>query len=468
VAAYVADRDAVGAWYRREGWLDARVTGFLEPRAEGVAVRFVARPGERPRVGEVRVTQEGRTRERVVRKAVTLKPGDLIRPRDLAESRERLAELGVFRSVEVRPEPRAGEPGRRDIHVDVASRPDVTLEYGVRYSTEGSGGAGTASSSPSGGKLQFAGGLELADPVGWGWKVRGYTLVTSDRQTWGVNLDAATFFGLRLRSQVLVYDDNDQDTQISALASDVRGITFQQTRTLLKDLTERRWHDRLRLQWGYTFKGITYVENATKGIFLEGDRAFFSLALIGDTRDSLTDPTHGAFWTAATELSRRFLGSDVDYVRLYGQAFFYVPLLGRRLVWAQGLRAGAVPGTDPQLLIENRFRAGGPTTVRGFEQNMLGPVTEEGDALGGQAVAVLNQELRFPLWKRLHGGVFWDAGNVWLLSGSFALGDLRQSVGAGLRLMFPFGPVRLEYAWVVNPRPGEPKGRLVFGLGHAF
>jgi outer membrane protein insertion porin family len=106
--------------------------------------------------------------------------------------------------------------------------------------------------------------------------------------------------------------------------------------------------------------------------------------------------------------------------------------------------------------------------VRGFEQNALGPRTAEGDSLGGQAVAIFNEELRVPLWKRIHAGVFWDAGNVWLLSGSFGLGDLRQSVGAGLRLMFPFGPIRLEYAWVVNPKPGEPKGHFVFGLGHAF
>jgi outer membrane protein insertion porin family len=468
VAAYVADRDAIGEWYRREGWPDARLTGFLEPGPDGVSVRFAARPGPRPRVGEVLVTQEGRTHEGVVRRAVTLEPGDLVRPRDLAESRERLAELGIFRSVEVRPEARAGDPQVRDILVNVAARPDVTVEYGLRYSTEGSGGAGTATSSPSGGKLQFAGGLEVANAFGRGWRTRGYTLLTPDRQTWGMNLDAATFFGLRLRSQLLVSDDNDQDIPVSGLASRVKGVTFQQTRTLVRDLSGRRWHDRLRLQWGYTFKDIVYIENATSDELLSGNRAFLSLSLVGDTRDSLTDPRRGVFYTATTELARRFLGSDADYVRLYGQAFLFVPLLGTRAVWAQGYRLGTVPGTDPQLLLENRFRAGGPTTVRGFEQNTLGPLTAEGDALGGQAVAVLNQELRFPIWKRLHAGVFWDAGNVWLLSGSFALRDLRQSMGAGLRIMFPFGPVRLEYAWVVNPQPGESKGRFVFGLGHAF
>ena len=192
---------------------------------------------------------------------MTLEPGDLVRPRELAESRERLAELGFFRSVEVRPEARPGEPQVRDIVVNVATRPDVTVEYGLRYSTEGSGGAGSATSTPAGGRLQVAGGVDLANPLGRGWRVRGYTLLTTDRQTWGVNLDSASFFGLRLRSQLLVYDDSDQDIEIEGVASRVKGVTFQQTRTLRRDLSDRRWHDRLRLQWGYTFKDVVYVED---------------------------------------------------------------------------------------------------------------------------------------------------------------------------------------------------------------
>jgi outer membrane protein assembly factor BamA len=34
--------------------------------------------------------------------------------------------------------------------------------------------------------------------------------------------------------------------------------------------------------------------------------------------------------------------------------------------------------------------------------------------------------------------------------------------------MLPFGPLRVEYAWVINPREGESKSRFVFGLKHAF
>ena len=65
-------------------------------------------------------------------------------------------------------------------------------------------------------------------------------------------------------------------------------------------------------------------------------------------------------------------------------------------------------------------------------------------------------------------GLFWYAGNLWATSGELDFGDLRHSAGAGLRYIFPFGPVRIEYGWILRRREGEPSGRFVFGLGHAF
>jgi outer membrane protein assembly complex protein YaeT len=467
LGAYVRDRDAIGEWYRAQGWIDAQLGASIEARGPSVTVRYHADAGPRPRIGSIRVVDTWQTNSGLIRRSLSLREGDLVRPKALSESRERLSDTGIFRSVDVRTEPRAGDEGLRDVVVGLVHKPDVQLEYGLRYTTAGEGGsAGGAPSNPDSGRLQAAGAFELNNLFGYGVKTRAYSFFTTERQTWGVNLDAATLAGIRLRTQLFVFDDNDDDNEISGVASHVRGTTLQQSRVLLRDRGSRRWHDRLRLQWGYTFKDIEYVESADRQLSLQGDRAFLALAAIGDERDSLTDPTRGVFWTASTELSRTWLGSEVDYVRLYGQFFAYVPL--GPLVWAQGYRLGVVPGSDPLLLLENRFRAGGSTTVRGFEQNRLGPLTAEGDSLGGQAVAVLNQELRFPIWKSLKGGVFWDAGNVWALSDQFRLGELRQSVGAGLRYMFPFGPLRVEYAWILGRKEGEPVGRFVFGLGHAF
>ena len=98
-----------------------------------------------------------------------------------------------------------------------------------------------------------------------------------------------------------------------------------------------------------------------------------------------------------------------------------------RLTWAQGYRLGVVPGDDPFLLLDSRFYAGGATSVRGFAERSLGPRGPDGVAIGGQASAIFNQELRFPLWSRLHGGIFYDAGNAFALASDL---DLRTCVRA--------------------------------------
>jgi outer membrane protein insertion porin family len=468
VSRYLADRDAIAAWYRAGGWTEARLRGVLEPSGQDVVVRYAAAAGPRPRVNEVRIATEGRPKEPLLRRSVALSPGELITPDQLARSRERLSELQIFRSVDVRPEPVEGRDDVRDVVVSYVERPDLDLEYGVRYSASGTSGVGGAPSTPDNGRIQLAGGAAVTDPFGWGWRLRPYAYLMSDRYTYGLGLESASLFGLRVRTRVQLFDDRDTRAEVSSLASRVRGWSVEQTRPLLRDTSSKRWHDRLRLQWGYANKDIQYtpVEGAGEAL-IGGNRAYASVSLIGDERDSLTDPRRGVFWTLSTEVSRTAFGSDVDYVRFYGQGFVYLPL-PLKMVWAQGYRAGVVPGTNPLLLLENRFQAGGPMTVRGFSQNDLGPQTAEDQGLGGQGLIILNQELRFPVWKQLAGGLFWDAGNVWALSRDVSLGDLRQSVGAGLRVMFPFGPVRLEYAWVVNPLPGESRSRFVFGLGHAF
>jgi outer membrane protein insertion porin family len=467
LSAYVADRDALSVWYREQGFVEARASASLEARGGSVTVRFDVERGPRPRIGSIRVVDTGHTSSELLRRSLYLREGDYIRPEAIARTRERLSDTGIFRSVDLRSEPRPPQGELRDVVVGLVQKPDVQIEYGLRYTTSGGSSGGEAPSNTQGGEFQASGAIEFSNPFGYGVKTRGYAFFTTSRTTWGVTLDTATIVGRRLRTQLFVFDDDDDLIDIEGLDTRVRGVSLLQSRVLLRDRRSRRWHDRLRLQWGYTYKTIDYLPTGEGGEpLLLGHRGFVPLALIGDERDSLTDPRRGVFWTATSEFARTWLGSDVDYVRLYGQLFAYVPL--GPLVWAQGYRAGVVPGDDTLLLIENRFRAGGPTTVRGFEQNAVGPQAPGGLSLGGQAVAVFNQELRFPIYKSLKGGAFWDAGNTWITASEWSLGDLRQSVGVGLRYMFPFGPIRLEYAWILDRREGEPRGRIVFGLGHAF
>ena len=81
---------------------------------------------------------------------------------------------------------------------------------------------------------------------------------------------------------------------------------------------------------------------------------------------------------------------------------------------------------------------------------------------------VLNNELRVPLVSIFDGVVFSDIGNVYPSLSDFSFGDLRKSVGAGLRVRTPWFLLRSDYGVLLGRRDGEPRGRFYFSIGQAF
>ena len=124
---YLSDRARLQAWLRNDGYLDARVTSVLEPRPDGLAVRFQADPGPRVTRGDVRTARDGRTRQSVLENAVVTSPGEVIRASSLDDTRERFMQTGVFRSVDLRLLPVDGREDVRDVVLDVTERSDINL-----------------------------------------------------------------------------------------------------------------------------------------------------------------------------------------------------------------------------------------------------------------------------------------------------------------------------------------------------
>ncbi|MEK7753525.1 MAG: BamA/TamA family outer membrane protein, partial [Acidobacteriota bacterium] len=132
-------------------------------------------------------------------------------------------------------------------------------------------------------------------------------------------------------------------------------------------------------------------------------------------------------------------------------------------------RLGLAGGLGGQELIRTeRFFAGGGTTLRGFKQNSLGPVDFLGDPAGGNAVFILNNELRFPAASIFDGVGFVDLGNTYSRVSDFRLADLRKTAGAGLRVRTPYFLLRLDYGFKLDRRPGESRGAFFFSIGQAF
>jgi outer membrane protein insertion porin family len=181
------------------------------------------------------------------------------------------------------------------------------------------------------------------------------------------------------------------------------------------------------------------------------------------------------------EYAPGFLGSDYPYFRYYLQYFKYFPLTHPRpvpygeqaqrprLVFATGSRIGMQKGFNSTgAVLTDRFYAGGGTTVRGFRQDELGPKLANGQPAGGNAVLVLNEEIRFPLFSVFEGVGFVDIGNVFPRVTDFQFSELRAASGFGLRIRNPFVVLRLDYGFKLGRRPGEKIGAFFFSIGQAF
>jgi outer membrane protein insertion porin family len=118
---------------------------------------------------------------------------------------------------------------------------------------------------------------------------------------------------------------------------------------------------------------------------------------------------------------------------------------------------------------------GGPTSLRGYTVRDVGPTDASGDPIGGNQSLLLNAELQYPFTKGFRGFVFYDRGNVYgggpdtrKTTTTWDLVEMRDSIGAGIRFMSPFGPVGFAYGVKLDQAAGEDPGQFHFTAGNAF
>jgi outer membrane protein insertion porin family len=218
----------------------------------------------------------------------------------------------------------------------------------------------------------------------------------------------------------------------------------------------------------------------------------FAGAIARDVRDDVLEPHSGTLVSADGELATRALGSQVGLTKMFIRGFWYRGFGPRRMVFASGARLGVATGFPREVQLVNpdgsvvtttvrevpaseRFFAGGDTTVRGFAQDTLGEpetISTHGFPKGGNAMIVLNAELRVPIWRELAGAVFVDAGNVYATAADFSLMDMRGSTGFGFRYRSPVGPIRVDLGFKLDRRviagTLEPRTQLHISIGQAF
>lgn len=225
--------------------------------------------------------------------------------------------------------------------------------------------------------------------------------------------------------------------------------------------------------------------------------AVLGLSGVRSTANNIADPSAGSVVRMELRHASPGVGSDdfVEFTRASVDAAWYVGLPNAaRLVMRA--RAGTVlseqrlQGVQRFIPPQERMYAGGPTSVRGFGPNELGPliyrvganrfavVTDSGrtyyrtspdssrirpdQPTGGDNVVVLNAELRLPspiYPELLQLAAFADAGEVWnrrSLSSRSSFTQLKVTPGVGVRIFSPIGPLRIDVAWGPRSLPAGP------------
>jgi outer membrane protein assembly factor BamA len=184
-----------------------------------------------------------------------------------------------------------------------------------------------------------------------------------------------------------------------------------------------------------------------------------------DTRDDPANAARGWLHSSGLEFGSQAIGSNLRFLKYLAQQYYFHSVTDG-VVLASAFRLGAGRGFGGQDLDE-KFRAGGGTTVRGFAEDSLGEADFFGPT-GGNALLLLNQELRFPIFKWLRGVGFFDAGNVFTTAGELSFANLEAGAGAGLRLDSPFVLLRLDFGVPLTRRDEERSGRWYFAIGQTF
>ncbi|BBB91553.1 MAG TPA: BamA/TamA family outer membrane protein [Methylomusa anaerophila] len=170
-----------------------------------------------------------------------------------------------------------------------------------------------------------------------------------------------------------------------------------------------------------------------------------TLTRVFDSRDNYMNPTEGRRVSLSSEFAG--LGGDFKFNKYTLDARQYRSL-GHDHVLAARVMAGYADGNMPEA---GKFAVGGPDTLRGYKD----------DEYKGDKMLAASVEYRFPLVSKVQGAFFTDIGNAWDGEG-YKLDDLKGSVGVGIRLVTPIGPVRIDYA------KGSEGGRAHFSFGGQF
>ena len=438
---FAANLQAVEAHYKAEGYILVK-TGDVNFSPEGI---LTVRINE-GLVEDIVVKGNKKTKAHVVVREMRTKKGEPFNSKDARRSMQKLYNLGYFEDVNLKLIP-GKQPGGTVIELSVVEQRTGTFSVGGGYSAS-DGIIGIINV----GDKNFRG---QGENVNIHWEIGGKASTAGNysvtyQKPW---LDRhQTSFGFTFYNFTNEYTDyNSSGHKVSTYDRQYQGFDITFGRPAGEKITHyitlknrwdkyKGWVSGANYERDEPYRSENYIDDnfgLTRSIIL---------SRVLDTRDSTSNPSQGGRYALSAEIAG--FGGDFGFNKYTLDARRYWKVGKSQVVAVRGVY-GYGTGHIPYMQL---YAAGGMDTLRGYED----------DQFKGNRMFASSIEYRFPVAKRVQAAFFTDIGNAWNADGFDFIKDLKFGYGLGIRVVTPFGPVRVDYGI------GSQGGRVHFSFGGQF
>ncbi len=389
-----------------------------------VNVTFNIREGNPARVNYIWVRGNTKTHEKVIRRELSIFPGDILRRNELIRSQRKVYNLGFFENLTLDTKV-VNDSGDIDLTFNVVEKQVGQFNIGVSYSAETKLYGNILVSIPN---LRGLGEL-LYVKLDRGGSYSNYEVGYT--KPW--LLDTPLTAGINLHSYEL-----QRDTYIDRRT----GGRLDMSRQIPK----------LPYTSGYISYELEKVNidadsTASQSIINAAGERWKSAVTFGirrDSRDNYLNPKEGSKNAARIEIAG--LGGNVKYQKYIFESQVYNVLPGNFATLVRG-KLGAIGPKDAPTYERYLLGGVGAWGLRGYPDLSIG-ILEDGSLVGGRFALVFTVEAKISFEQNIYPIVFMDLGNTWATLEEINLHDLNRGIGFGIRMEVPMmGLLGFDFAY---------------------
>jgi outer membrane protein insertion porin family len=506
---------AVEQLWGDRGYIFARVHPMIvpNPATKTMDITLTSDIGNKITLRKVTIKGNNKTRDKVIRRLLTVQEGNMITKRLMQSSQRNVSALGYF-------EPKDGvnwkiiKRTEDTADLDLIVKEAKTGHFGFNIGYGAKGGKDSKKEDDQKDQPEdktdksdlwdltegVSATIEFSDTnlMGYGTRVSASGSFAKDNKSFVFNISQPWLFDKPITGGINFYHKRPSYTQLHQLRNGTINERLTGGALTVGYVTPTNWMilNNFHLSASLGIDGLRYAQrplarifpndlpatdfyqNILKKEFNPGEYLWLGLNADQDMRNH---PVHTSYGHAI-HIGARIGMSGFDnmrgrpkigYYTLDAQADWYTPLIGDYdlIFHIRGYVGWAQPIGNHTIPFGRLFHIGGDTTVRGYTYGQIGP-TFNGDSIGGTKGFFVNTELIFPInpSMTMKGVLFYDGGAGWdnpyvgnpapptVRNNNF---DYRHAIGVGLRLLQPM-PIRIDWGFKIDPRRNESSYEVHF------